>query len=336
MRIGKFIMGLICVLMILFITVGGIKYFKYGNDEYYAGYMSTTSSGNNSSKYVTVIDHTTKVKDATINSESDSIKLIQNEASLQEGKCNNNINYLEKDLSEYTNIYGVNFCEIDSQDVVAIVDTIKNVFEKFPDIRNFLTNVSIVNDGGTNSYIAAFKPAYTFATSNNSSKYPFVIKMQLLLNASYYLNDQYLDNVIKNAVETNYFPKDTTKESLVAHELGHALTYILDIKYNNSVNTLLLKKEDFKKYTSTLKDYTENTFSKKIYNDAYLNYCYKYGNISEEEFRKNISLYADSKDAAGNVIYNETIAEAFHDYYLHGDKAKKESIEIMNVLNQYL
>ena len=85
-----------------------------------------------------------------------------------------------------------------------------------------------------------------------------------------------------------------------------------------------------------MKEYTENTFSKKIYNDAYLNYCYKYGNISEEEFRKNISLYADSKDAAGNVIYNETIAEAFHDYYLHGDKAKKESIEIMNVLNQYL
>ena len=336
MKIKKYISIIFGVMVGLFLFVNGAKFFSYNDDSYYLNFITGNTKDNEVSNYKTAIDHNTKLSGVTINSESDSIKLIEDDSKEQEAKCNNDLSSIEEDLKEYTNIYGINFCEISSDDAKSIADTIKDVYDKYPKIRNYITNVTLVNDGGKDSYIAAFKPSYTFATSNNNSGFPFVIKIQIYLNASYFLNDKYMDKVIKNAIDSKYFPKDTTKESLVAHELGHALTYILDIKYNNSVNTLMLKKEDFKLYSSTLKDYTSSSFSKKIVSDAYLNYKYKYGEISEEEFRKNISLYANSKETSGIVIYNETVAEAFHDYYLHGENAKKESIEIMNVLNKYL
>ena len=35
-------------------------------------------------------------------------------------------------------------------------------------------------------------------------------------------------------------------------------------------------------------------------------------------------------------MYNETIAEAFHDYYLHKNNANIESLHIIEVLNKYI
>ena len=340
MKIKKLIIILVILIVVGFVIFNTYKYFNYGNDSYYDYYSAVKEDNSNRSnsnvKYETSINHNNKYSGVSINSKEDGIKLIEDDSSKQEEKCNNQLYDLENELKNNTNIYGINYCEIDYDTAKSISETIKSVFDKYPLIKNYITNVTIVNDGGTDSYIAAFKPAYTFATSNKSDGFPFVIKIQVFLNASYYLNVNYLDNVIDNAVNTSYFPKDTTKESLVAHELGHVITYVLDIKYSNSVNTLLLNKEDFKLYSSTLKDYTSSTFAGNIVKEAHKNYVNKYGNLDEETFRKNISLYANSKDTSENVIYNETVAEAFHDYYLHGESAKKESLEIMNIINSYL
>ena len=38
----------------------------------------------------------------------------------------------------------------------------------------------------------------------------------------------------------------------------------------------------------------------------------------------------------GNIIFEETIAEGVHDYYLHGTGCKKESYEIIQVLKNKL
>ena len=58
--------------------------------------------------------------------------------------------------------------------------------------------------------------------------------------------------------------------------------------------------------------------------------------LSFYEFRKSISVYAVSKNADGNFIYDETIAEAFHDTYLNGDNAKAASKYIVKVLKDKL
>ena len=39
-----------------------------------------------------------------------------------------------------------------------------------------------------------------------------------------------------------------------------------------------------------------------------------------------------AKNSTGNYIYDETIAEAFHDCYLNGDNAKKASQIILETL----
>ena len=59
-------------------------------------------------------------------------------------------------------------------------------------------------------------------------------------------------------------------------------------------------------------------------------------NATFDNFRRSISEYAIAKDKKGNYIYDETIAEAFHDVYLNKESARPASIYIVNELKQYL
>ena len=55
-----------------------------------------------------------------------------------------------------------------------------------------------------------------------------------------------------------------------------------------------------------------------------------------EEFRASISEYAASLDDYGEPIYDETIAEAYHDWYLNKQKATDASKAIVTVLKKYI
>jgi len=71
--------------------------------------------------------------------------------------------------------------------------------------------------------------------------------------------------------------------------------------------------------------------------EAYINYINDTNsNIEFDEWRNTISDYAVAKDNSGNYIYDETIAEGFHDYYLNGDNAKEASKYIIKVLKKHL
>lgn len=338
------ILGIVSVLLLLFLYMRIIHFYRYANDKYYYDYYDDSNAVrldeqdniNNSDNYSTVIDHTTKYINQNIYSRQFASSLIAKESLKQEDKCNNDLGDIEQQIKRVTDIYGINLCEISMDDANNLLVVLKKIYMNYPFLKGYVTNITIVNDGGVDSYIAAFKPTFTFATSNSENKFPFIIKVQVFLNSSYYLNDDYFKLVIKNAVSSGHFPKDTTKYSLIAHEFGHVITYVLAINYYNSMNTLVVSFDDFSKYASTLREYSDSKFAKIIFDESYINYKGKYGNISEENFISNISGYANSYDSNGNIMYNETIAEAFHDYYMHGDEAKKESLEIMNVINKYI
>ena len=83
-------------------------------------------------------------------------------------------------------------------------------------------------------------------------------------------------------------------------------------------------------------DFSKGTFSKKMLDEAYQNYLKDNSYIDFDKWRGNISNYALSKDESGKYIYDETIAEAFHDCYLNGQNANIASQLIMNVLLSYL
>ena len=57
---------------------------------------------------------------------------------------------------------------------------------------------------------------------------------------------------------------------------------------------------------------------------------------SIEDFAKSISNYAGKKNINGEVIYDEIIAEAIHDYFLHQNNANKESLEVVKLINRKL
>ena len=70
--------------------------------------------------------------------------------------------------------------------------------------------------------------------------------------------------------------------------------------------------------------------------EAYQNYIADNGNINFDEWRGQISEYALAKDDSGEYIYDETIAEAFHDVYLNGEDANIVSKYIVEVLKKYI
>lgn len=318
--------------------------FEYGNNSYYSFYSAikrtkekkTLDDEEDNEIYETIIETDMKYTNQSIPNKEWVIDYIEKEAKKQEMKCKNNLSNIEEEIKKTTKIYGVNLCELSEETANEIKEALKYIYEKYPFIKEYVTNISLVNDGGTSSYIAAFKPSFTYMTSNTSNRFPFVIKIQVFLNAAYYLNDKYFDLIIDNASNTKHFPKSTTKTSLVVHEFGHVITYVLAIKNYNSINTILLPENNFSNYATTLKEYATSAFAKLIIEEAYNDYIKSNSKESKEEFRKNISGYANSNDGNGDIIYNETVAEAFHDYYLNESNAKPESLAIMNIINKYI
>lgn len=340
---------LVIVVVAVFLYERSISIYSYANDGYYLDYDAkkdnVISDGvleeeNNKSgggSTTTVIEHEVQYSEQSITSMDEATQLIKNEALRQEVKCENaEILDIDVEISNVTGISGVNLCEIDVEVAKEINLLMKKLYEQYPILSGYVTNLTLVNDGGKNSYIAAFKPAFTFATSNSSNKFPFVIKIQVFLNASYFLDINYFDLTVQQAVETGYFPRGANKYSLIAHEFGHALTYVLAIDYYDGVNSTFLPYDNFRVYIDVLKKYANSEFSSMIVKEAFNNYVAEIEKITADEFRKNISGYANSFDEQGEVMYNETVAEAFHDYFLNGDGASEASLAVMNVLNSYI
>ena len=86
-----------------------------------------------------------------------------------------------------------------------------------------------------------------------------------------------------------------------------------------------------------LEYFDSGSHSKNIVSNALNNYNLRYNsNLTLEQFSLAISNYSGTKDKNGNIIFEETIAEGVHDYYLHGTNCKKESYEIIQVIKDKL
>ena len=88
---------------------------------------------------------------------------------------------------------------------------------------------------------------------------------------------------------------------------------------------------------TVMNDFADGKFSLKMITEAYENYKRDTNtSLSLDEWRGTISSYALAKDNDGKYIYDETIAEAFHDTYLNHDNAKDASKYIIKVLKKYM
>ena len=270
----------------------------------------------------------------------EAISLITKDLNSQNFKCSHRADTFqyESEIQNIGLIPVVSFC--DATDMVAedILSVVKRIYMLFPNISGALTNISITNAETNREYIARFQPSFQFANANmDTSKYNKVNKTQILLNSYYFLNADIMQNPVSDFVGDGWYVKDANWSSTVAHELGHYISFVALLKQNELLNITFVNKDNEKRIENVLERFNNGSFSLEILTEALTNFNEKYGtNLDFDSFALTISKYADAKDENGNLIADETIAEAVHDYYLHGDSLESSSYEIINILKKYL
>ena len=108
------------------------------------------------------------------------------------------------------------------------------------------------------------------------------------------------------------------------------------MNHNATDSILIIEDNKLQNYYDIYKDFGYGNFSKTMLEEAYQNYLRDTNeNIGFDEWRGKISQYALAKDETGAYIYDETIAEAFHDVYLNGNNACVCSKYIVEGLKKY-
>lgn len=305
-----------------------------------AEYEAISKSGQTVKKYkvgvTSIIYDNQYLKQTTLGSVNDVYNIIVTDSLKQKGECSSDVVAIENEIISKYGLKAINLCEMDLSFAEELRDVIAYIYNEFPTARNHMTNITLANVDENATFMAAFMPIFTFATSNTKNGYPVGFKTQIILNAKYFLNPSKIENSVSYGVKIGYFPPNATRSSTVAHEFGHYLSYVALLNYYHSGDLTFVRSGGGNLMT-VYNDFNDGDYSKKIINDAYLVYKQSSNSyMSFDEFRGSISKYALSKDASGNDIYDETIAEAFHDCYLNGDNAKLASKLIINELKSHL
>ena len=270
----------------------------------------------------------------------DAYEIIKKDFSSQSWKCFSSpeLSILEYELMDNYNIASVTFCDISYNEATKISNVIKRIYELFPNIKGGLTNITITNAKTQSEYIAYFQPRYQFVNSQDDiAIFNKVNKTQILLNSYYFLNENILSTNINDVVGSGWYVDDATWESAIAHEFGHYISFMTLLKEYVLSNITLETNLNSSVINKVLEDFDSGSHSKNIVSNALNNYNLKYNsNLTLEQFSLAISNYSGTKDKNGNIIFEETIAEGVHDYYLHGTNCKKESYEIIQVIKDKL
>lgn len=287
----------------------------------------------------TSISMNNKYYGQTILTKEQALELIINDSIKEKKKCSNTLITAVEQEIESLGIKAVNLCELDLEVAKELKNVIEYVYTNYPITKKYLTNFTLYNSEEMNlgdSTMAFFIFHLDFAYSDTT--YPYAAKTAIAINSSYFLNPERLDRTLEYSSLSGHFPKNATKGSVVIHELGHYLSYIIAVNEYQKDGFLLTSMNNL----TTLQTYTQQEIyqrkmSKSIISEAYQNYKKNYDDLkTEDEFRASISKYAMSKNEKGEYLYDETIAEAFHDYYLNKENASKASIEIYKVLDARL
>ena len=269
-----------------------------------------------------------------------SIDLIKKDFDEQNYYCFNDpeVIRMELQIEDHYEIPSVSFCDMDREEALKIKTVIDKMYSLFPIYGKALTNISITNATKDSNYIARFQPMYQFVNINEDiNVYNKVNKTQILLNSYYFLNKDIMSEPIEKTVGENWYVKDATWESTIAHEIGHYISFLTLLRSYKLYNITFETKENENIYKSIIENFNNGNHSMQIVNEALNNYNSKYNTfMTIDSFAESISNYANSRDKDGNLIADETIAEAIHDYFLHRDNANECSLEIVNVIKTKL
>lgn len=323
------------------ISSGKEKYYFSTNDQDNIEEIEKSPTSNNTTskkgKYSTAIITDNTYSGVKVSTSKDAYDLIVKDSVNQKSNCPSEIKEIENEIISKYGITAVNLCEMDVEFAKEISNVFGKIYEEYPSVRGYLTNISLINASLSDGYIAAFMPVFNFATSNSTSTYPWVIKTQVLLNTTYFLNTTRLEASVKDGSNSGHFPPNSTIYSPVAHELGHYLSFLAMMKHHELNSILMIDNNNVETFYDIYSDFGDGKYSLEMITEAYNNYKDEVGTTLDiDAWRGQISNYAVAKDNNGNYIYDETIAEAFHDVYLNGDNANVVSKYVVNVLKSKL
>lgn len=331
---------IVLIVVFIFVLLFDKSDYYFSNENYEENEVITQTSSNNTNannKYRTVIITDNFYSGVKISNRSDALKLITEDSVNQKNNCPSEIKKIEEQIIKDYGITAVNLCELDIEYAKEMVNVLETVYKEYPSIKGYITNFSITNTSMSQNYIAAFMASFIFAASDSSSGYPWVIKTQILLNSTYFLNIQKLESGVKSSSEVGHFPKNATKYSPVAHEFGHYISFLAMMKSYNSESILLIDDNNIDTFYNMVTDHNKGVFSLSMIQEAYNNYKKDTNTtLSLDEWRGTISSYALAKNNSGDYLYDETIAESFHDVYLNGDNAADASKYVIAVLKKRL
>lgn len=334
---------LILVIGILIINNSNSGNYYFSDDNYDEEIITSPSSSSNSgettskNKYKTMIITDNVYTGVQIAKDADAVALIEKDSTSQKETCPKEIIEIENQIIKKYSVTAVNLCELDLNFAKEIAKLFEKVYNEYPSIRGDLTNLTLVNAPMSQSFIAAFMPSFPFATAKTDSTYPWVIKTQVLLNTTYFLNVPRLEAATKDGSAAGHFPPNASIYSPIAHELAHYMSFLALMRHYNEDSILLVDTNNMDKFYKIYNDFGSGSFSLSMIKEAYEKYKQDTSTtLTLDEWRLTISKYAVAKDNSGEYIYDETIAEAFHDTYVNGNNAKEASKYVVEVLKKKL
>ena len=319
------------------LTDNGDFYFSNNGNGDVQGTL-VSQSQQKKGKYATAIITDNVYTGISVKNDNDAINLIKKD-SVDQKKSDypKEIIEIENRIINNYSISAVNLKEMDVDFAKELENVIKKIYDEYPKARGHLTNLTLTNlNMSQNSIVALFMPIFQFGTSDTNTTRPWVIKTQVQLNASYFLNPSRIESTVQASSKVGHFPKNATKYSPVAHEFGHYLSFIALLNHYKTDSILIVKDNDLQNFYNIYNDFAKGKFSKQMLDEAYKDYQKDGGTLKFDEWRGGISQYALAKDEAGQYIYDESIAEAFHDVYLNGNNANSASKYIVKVLKKYV
>lgn len=260
---------------------------------------------------------------------------VREDSLKQKENCSQDIIDIENRIIANYQIEAVNLCELNTDFALEVEKAIKYIYDEYPTARGYLTHISLGNvpESGTIAFFQWYAPI-TLSYVDGLTGY----RSRIILNSNYYLNESKFESSVEYSTAMGHFPKNATKYSALIHEFGHYLSFIATNNYYSSKPQIIYSQSNSTSpYFLAILDFAEGSHSKRMIEEAYQNYKAKTNtSYSFDEFRATISGYAMATDENGEYIYDEPVAEAFHDVYLNGNNAADASKEIVSVLEKYL
>ncbi|MCR5507275.1 MAG: hypothetical protein K6F34_01175 [Lachnospiraceae bacterium] len=205
----------------------------------------------------------------------------------------------------------------------AVKDACDHMYGRYPILNGYLTNITVKDEVTEEiSAISLFETETFIMNDSYEDIYPMVIRKQILLRAKDFENGRRLQNMIKINVRDGYWTEGTDVSAVIVHELGHALISCIISDQCGLGNTVYIDGDNADAYS----EYNMQQLSdrqdlvKDLCNRAYDRYRNEYGKDgSYEDFCKEISDYAQGLQDDGGISYDETVAEAISNGYVHGD-----------------